>query len=55
MNRVEVRVVPQGRGYRPDLYLEGVFIGEYERSRAAEESGDLVAKVGEAASASTTS
>jgi hypothetical protein len=46
--KVEVRVVPQGRGYRLDLYHEGVNIGEYERSWAAEESGDLAAKVGEA-------
>jgi hypothetical protein len=30
VNRVEVRVVPQGRGYRLDPYNEGVFIGEYE-------------------------
>jgi hypothetical protein len=52
LNRAEVRVVPQGRGYRLDLYREGVFIGEYERSRAAEESGDLAAKVGEAEGAS---
>ena len=50
--KVEVRVVPQRRGYRLDLYNEGVNIGEYERSWAAEESGDLAAKVGEAEGAS---
>jgi hypothetical protein len=50
--KVEVRVVPQGRGYRLDLYREGVNIGEYERSWAAEESGDLNAKVREAEGAS---
>jgi hypothetical protein len=50
--KVEVRVVQQGRGYRLDLYHEGVYIGEYERSWAAEESGDLAAKVGEAEGAS---
>jgi hypothetical protein len=52
VTRVEVRVVPQGRGYRLDLYHEGVSIGEYERSWAAEESGDLAAKVREAEGAS---
>jgi hypothetical protein len=52
VTRVEVRVVPQGRGYRLDLFSEGVYIGEYERSWAAEESGDLKAKVREAEGAS---
>ena len=45
-------MVPQGRGYRLDLFNEGVNIGEYERSWAAEESGDLAAKVGKAERAS---
>jgi hypothetical protein len=45
-------VVQEGRGYRLDLYHEGVNIGEYERSWAAEESGDLAAKVREAEGAS---
>ena len=35
-----------------ELYHEGVHIGEYERSRAKEESGDLAAKVKEAEGAS---
>ena len=52
MAKVEVRVVQQGRGYRLDLYHEGVYIGEYERNWAAEESGDLAAKVREAEGAS---
>jgi hypothetical protein len=50
--KVEVRVFPQGSGYRLELYHEGVHIGEYERSRAKEESGDLAAKVKEAEGAS---
>ncbi len=50
--KVEVRVVPQDRSYRLDLYHEGVYIGEYERSQASEESGDLAAKVREAEGAS---
>ena len=45
-------MVPQGRGYRLDLFNEGVNIGEYERSWASEESGDLAAKVSEAEGAS---
>ena len=52
MSKVEVHAVQQGRGYRLELYHEGVHIGEYERSRAAEESGDLAAKVREAEGAS---
>jgi len=52
VDKVEVRVFPQGRGYRLELYHEGVHIGEYERSRAKEESGDLAAKVKEAEGAS---
>ena len=52
MAKVEVRVVKQGRGYRLDLSNEGLNIGEYERSWAAEESGDLAAKVREAEGAS---
>ena len=52
MDKVEVRVFPQGSGYRLELYQEGVHIGEYERSRAKEESGDLAAKVKEAEGAS---
>ena len=48
MTKVEVSAVPQDRSYRLDLYHEGVHIGEYERSWASEESGDLVAKVKEA-------
>lgn len=52
MAKVEVCVVPQGHGYRLELYHEGVHIGEYERSWAAEESGDLAAKVKEAEGAS---
>ena len=47
-----MRVFPQGSGYRLELYHEGVHIGEYERSRASEESGDLAAKVKEAEGAS---
>jgi hypothetical protein len=50
--KVKVCVVPQGRGYRLDLCHEGVNIGEYERSWASEESGDLAAKVREAEGAS---
>ena len=50
--QVEVRVVPQGSDYRLDLYYEGEYIGEYERSRASEESGDREAKVREAEGAS---
>jgi hypothetical protein len=41
-------MVPQDYGYSLELYHEGVHIGEYERSRAAEESGDREAKVREA-------
>ena len=52
MDKVEVRVFLQGSGYRLELYHEGVHIGEYERSRAKEESGDLAAKVKEAEGAS---
>jgi hypothetical protein len=52
VDKVEVRVFPQGSGYRLELYHEGVHIGEYERSRAKEESGDLAAKVKEAEGAS---
>ncbi len=52
MANVEVRVVPQDHGYSLELYHEGVHIGEYERSRAAEESGDREAKVKEAEGAS---
>ena len=43
MSKVEVRVFSQGSSHRLELYHEGVHIGEYERSRAKEESGDLVA------------
>jgi hypothetical protein len=49
---VEVRVVPQGRGYRLDLYHEGAYIGEYEWSFSSEEGGDLDANVREAVRAS---
>ena len=52
MAKLEVRVVPQRRGHRLDLYYEGVNIGEYEWSWTAEESGDLAAKTGEAEGAS---
>ncbi len=52
MAKVEVRVAPQSRGYRLELYHEGVHIGEYERSWADEDSGDLAAKVNEAEGAS---
>lgn len=52
MARVEVHEVPHGSGYRLELYHEGVHIGEYERSQAKEESGDLAAKVKEAEGAS---
>ncbi len=52
MAKVDVRVVPQGRGFSLELYHEGVHIGEYERSWASEESGDLAAKVREAEGAS---
>jgi hypothetical protein len=52
VDKVEVRVFPQGSGYRLELYHAGVHIGEYERSRAKEESGDLAAKVKEAEGAS---
>lgn len=52
MAKVEVRVVPQGRSYRLELYHEGVHMGEYERSWADEDSGDLAAKVKEAEGAS---
>lgn len=41
-------VVSQDRGYSLQLYHEGTHIGEYERSWASEESGDLAAKVREA-------
>jgi hypothetical protein len=49
---VEVRVVPQGRSYRLDLYHEGTYIGEYEWSISSEEGGDLDANVSEAVGAS---
>ena len=49
---VEVRVVPEGRGYRLDLYDEGAYIGEYEWSFSSEEGGDLDANVREAVGAS---
>ena len=52
MAKVEVCVVPQGRGYRLELYHEGVHIGEYERSWASEDSGERAAKVKEADAAS---
>lgn len=52
MAKVEVRVVPDSRGYRLDLYHEGAHIGEYERSWASKESGDLAAKIREAEGAS---
>lgn len=52
MAKVEVREVPQSRGYSLELYHEGVHIGEYEQSWASEESGDRAAKVGEAERAS---
>jgi hypothetical protein len=52
MAKVEVRLVPQGRGYRLELYHEDAHIGEYEQSWASEESGDLAAKVKEAEGAS---
>lgn len=48
MTKVKVRASPKNGGHRLDLYHEGVHIGEYERSRAKEESGDLAAKVREA-------
>ena len=52
MTKVEVRVVPIGRGYRLELYHGGVHMGEYERSFAGAQSGDLEAKVAEAEGAS---
>ena len=52
MSKVAVHVVPQGRGYRLELHYEDAHIGEYERSWADKESGDLVAKVKEAGGAS---
>jgi hypothetical protein len=50
--KVEVRVVPQGRGYRLDLYHQGVYIGEYEWGWSSEEGADVLAKVREAEGAS---
>jgi hypothetical protein len=52
MAKVEVHLVPQGSEYLLELYHEGVHIGEYERSRVSEESGDREAKVKEAEGAS---
>jgi hypothetical protein len=50
VSKVTVHVVPHGRGYRLELYHEGVHIGEYEQSWASEE--DREAKVREAERAS---
>ena len=52
MAKVEVREVPYKGSYILELYHEGVFIGEYERSFASEDSGDRAAKVREAEGAS---
>jgi hypothetical protein len=49
---VKVHPVWDGHGYRLHLFHRGRYIGEYEASRAAEESGDREAKIQEAIGAS---
>jgi hypothetical protein len=49
---VQVHPVWDGHGYRLHLFHRGRYIGEYEASRAAEESGDRETKIQEAIGAS---